>query len=235
MDKVTSITAAVLLILPSAAQDLSGINLFDQQPTPPNHPRQPAAQNQRASQGQQTPANHTQEASKNSAHYALADLDNYLSKTTTQLAILSRQKDPFGLNVDPSVQDAPKVNPVKEVVTQTAPRLPFSDIINSINVNAVMPAEKRFLVGSRTIREGEVLPLSIPDGTLNVRVVAVQANGIVFENLEDKTTAVLRANLMPRGMSRGSDGIKVLGMQPEATSTPLKVDVKILPTSPAPR
>jgi hypothetical protein len=212
----------MLLVLPVGSQDLGGISLFDQ----------PAATLAAADSAAPSESG---DAPSTSAHYALLNVDSYLTTLTARFSVRERTLDPFGLNVDPTTEVAPATDTPRAVAVQAAPRTPFVDIVNSIRVTAVMPSDKQFLVGSRTIREGDVLPLAIPEGTIRVRVLAVRADGILFENLEDQSTATLRSQLMPKGMSRGADGIKVLGMQPDSPTAPLKVDVQIMPSAPAPR
>jgi hypothetical protein len=135
------------------------------------------------------------------------------------------------MSSDPASEVAPTAADTSQPVVQTVPKLPFADIINSIRVTAIMPAEKRFLVGSRVIREGDTLPLAIQNETVTVRVLAVRSTEILFENTEDKTTATLRAGFMPSGMSRSGAGDSVPGMQPTSPNAPLPIDFQINPPS----
>jgi|GEM_PF-6147454 len=224
MGKVIPFLAIVLLAGSVGAQDLGGIGSLEEI-RPPADTHAPVASSPPAA----VKPPDSPEPTSTSAHYALADVDAYIAKMAQRLSIRNRLKDPFGMSLDPAAEVASPVAATSQPVVQTVPKLPFADIINSIRVTAIMPAEKRFLVGSRVIREGDTLPLAIQNETVIVRVLAVRSNEILFENTGDKTTATLRAGFMPSGMSRSGGGDIVPGMQPTSPNAPLPLDFQISP------
>lgn len=232
MGKVIPILALVVFAGRLGAQDLGGLGSLDQvKPLAPAAPvtAAPKVVNREA------PKATKEEVTGTSAHYALADVDAYITEIAGKLAILNRPKDPFGINADPTAEVAPIVADGPEPVVQIEAKVPFADIINSLRVTAIMPAEKQFLIGSRAIREGDTLPLAIPEGTVLARVLAVRPGEILFENTADKTTATLQNKIMPKGMIRGHGSLEIPGLQPDSPNAPIKVDLRLIPSDTPPR
>lgn len=225
MEKVTPFLAVALMAGSLAAQDLGGIPAPDRgNPVPAAKPLVATVRPTATTAGKPV-----------AAHYALADIDAYIAAMAARLSMRDRPRDPFGLSSNPSAEDAPVISTNNQPVVQAAAKVPFEDIVQSIRVTAIMPAEKQFLVGSRAIREGDVLPLVSADGTVQVRVLGVRTGEILFENTADKSTATLRSQAMPQGMSRAGAASQVPGMQPNSPTAPLKVDVQLVPTRTPPR
>jgi len=226
MEKIAPFLASILLAGPLAAQDLGSIGALDQAaPAAAANPRVATVRPAATATGS-TPI---------AGHYALADIDAYIAAMAARLSMRDRPRDPFGLSSNPSADEAPIMSASNQPVVQAAPKVPFADIVQSIRVTAIMPGDKKFLVGSRAIREGDVLPLVSVEGTIQVRVLAVTAGTILFENTDDKTTATLHSQAMPQGMSRAGASSHVPGMQPNSPSAPLKVDVHLVPNAIPPR
>ena len=152
-------------------------------------------------------------------------LPSYVNALSQILSIRKRDTDPFGQYQDPSARPAvkPKIATLKRYTPAQA--TPFSDIVRLIKVTTVMPADKSFLVGNRTFSEGDRIPLSFRGKTLKVEVAAVTSSAIEFVNTENGEQASFRLNLLPAGMTLGSDGgITAPGMVPDRPDAPIDLD-----------
>jgi hypothetical protein len=154
-----------------------------------------------------------------------AELNDYLASVKPSLSIYKRTTDPFGLLQDPSVKPAikrPAITSTRSI--QSVQTTPFSDIVKLIKVTTIMPGERRFLVGTRSIKQGDRFPIRFRGKTFQVEVKSVSSSRIDFNNLENGETATLTVNLLPKGMVPGSDGITAPGMVPEGGDIPINLD-----------
>jgi hypothetical protein len=109
-------------------------------------------------------------------------------------------------------------------------------VVASIQVNMVIPAQKRFLVstpaGARSLKQGNVFPIQLPNGKrVRVQVKSVTATAIRFVNLDTGEDGVLKPDVMPAGMQRGTAGITAPGMQPSGADAPLEIQTNVPPIS----
>ena len=154
-----------------------------------------------------------------------ADLDAYVQSLTAVLAIRGRATDPFGQLQDP---DAKPI--VKPSVAKTSRRVlpvqatPLADIVRLLQVTTIMPGEKRFLIGTRSIKQGDSIPLTFRGKSLRVEVTTVNSSLIEFRNLENGETAPLKLNMLPAGMTPGTRGITAPGMVPDRPNAPIELD-----------
>ena len=154
-----------------------------------------------------------------------AELDAYVEALTSMLAIRSRATDPFGQQQDPAAKPVIK-NPVAKA-TQRAPQLqatPFSDIIRLLVVSTIMPGEKRFLIGTRSISQGDHIPLSFRGRQIRVEVLEVSSKQILFRNVDTNEIAPIRMKQLPQGMTPGNDGITAPGMVPDRPNAPIELE-----------
>ena len=136
-----------------------------------------------------------------------------------------RATDPFGQLQDPNAKPVIKASAAKPT-RRAAPiqATPFSDIIRLIKVTTIMPKEKRFLVGTRSIKQGDRIPLSFRGKKIHVEVSSVTPLQIEFRNLDNNESAALNINLLPTGMTPGTGGITAPGMLPDRPESPLELD-----------
>ena len=87
-----------------------------------------------------------------------------------------------------------------------------------------MPAENRFLVGTRTLNTGDTFPLVSQGRRYQVKVVEVSAERILFRDLGSSEDGELRLDVMPQGMSRGIRGVLAPGMEASKADAPLEID-----------
>jgi hypothetical protein len=140
------------------------------------------------------------------------------------LTIRKRVTDPFGQYQDPNARPVIKPTMAKVKRPTTIQATPFSDIVRLIKVTTIMPAEKRFLVGTRTISEGDRIPLSFRGKTIKVEVATVTSTSIGFRNIENGEQASVPLNLLPVGMTPGNNGITAPGMVPDRPDAPIDLD-----------
>jgi len=163
------------------------------------------------------------------------NLAGYVSALTAQVSMRGRATDPFGQYQDP---DAKPI--IRATVTKTSHRVapvlatPFSDIIRLIKVTTVMPKDKRFLVGTRSIHQGDCIPLNHHGKTIRVEVASVTSHQIEFRNLDNNETAALKLDLLPAGMTPGSRLLSTPGMIPERPDSPIELESGNLPNDKSP-
>lgn len=156
------------------------------------------------------------------------ELPTYVNALSSILTIRKRVTDPFGQYQDPDAK--PIVKPTVAKIKRFAPAkaTPFSEIVRLIKVTTIMPAEKRFLIGTRSIAEGDRIPLSFRGKTINVEIAAVTSSSIEYRNLENGEQASVRLNLLPVGMTPGNDGITAPGMVSDRPDAPIDLDANSL-------
>jgi hypothetical protein len=222
---LAAVPALVMLASATAAQGQSVGSLQSTAPA--------AAQPAPAGQKPKTPA--TPSASKAAPEKAAVnnpsryigenDLAAYVNSVSAALAIRSRATDPFGQYQDPDARPVIRT-PIAKTTRRVAPvqTFPFSEIINRIKVNTVMPAEKKFLIGTRTFNQGERMNLTFRMKNIPVEIVSVSAGEIGFRNAETGENATLKMHLLPAGMTPGTGRIEAPGMVRERKGDPIDLD-----------
>jgi hypothetical protein len=161
------------------------------------------------------------------------DLPGYVRALSSVLSIRSRDTDPFGRIQDPDAK--PIIKPTIVSSKRIAPiqATPFSEIVRLIKVTTIMPGERRFLIGNRSVSQGDRIPLAFRGKNIPVEVASVSSNRIQFRNLDNGDTAELSLNMMPPGMTPGNDGIHAPGMVPDNPNAPIDLDGNSLPLNAA--
>lgn len=153
------------------------------------------------------------------------DLDSYLESLASTFSMRSRATDPFGQLQDPNAKPVVKASTAKTVRRAVQVQAtPFADIVRLIKVTAIMPKDQCFLMGSRTVKQGDRLNLAYHGKNLRVDVTTVNSQQIEFLNLDNNETAAVKLNLLPAGMSRGTRGITAPGMSPDRPDAPIELD-----------
>ena len=158
-------------------------------------------------------------------------IDAYVAAVTASFSIQSRETDPFGLPQDPNAK--PVIQSPVATATHRAPQLqatPFADIVRLIVVNTIMPGEKRFLVGTRSITQGQQIPLTFRSKQIRVQVTEVTSQQITFRNLDTGETATRKLDILPPGMTPGSHGITAPGMVLDRPNAPIELEASETPS-----
>ena len=87
-----------------------------------------------------------------------------------------------------------------------------------------MPGEKRFLVGTRSIKQGDQIPLSFRGKQIRVQVTEVTSQQIAFKNLDNGETASRKLDMLPVGMTPGNRGISAPGMTLDRPNAPIELE-----------
>jgi hypothetical protein len=161
------------------------------------------------------------------------ELPGYVRALSAALSIRSRDTDPFGRIQDPDAK--PIIKPTIAATKRVAPiqATPFSEIVRLIKVTTIMPGERRFLIGNRSVSQGDRIPLAFRGKNIPVEVASVSSNRIQFRNLDNGETAELSLRMMPPGMTPGNDGIHAPGMVPDNPNAPIDLDGNSLPLNAA--
>jgi hypothetical protein len=153
------------------------------------------------------------------------EMETYLASVASVFLSRGRTLDPFGMPQDPDAKPIVKA-PVPGAVKRIAPiqATPFPEIIDKIVVTTIMPGEKRFLVGTRSIKQGEQIPLTFRGKQIRVQVTEVTSRQISFKNLDNGEMASRKLDMLPVGMTPGSRGITAPGMTLDRPNAPIELD-----------
>lgn len=153
------------------------------------------------------------------------ELESYMASLSSIFTIRGRALDPFGMPQDPDAKPIPKA-PIAGAVKRIAPIqvTPFPEIIQKIVVTTIMPGEKRFLIGTKSIRQGDQLPLLFRGKQILTQVTEVTSRQIAFKNLDSGETATRQLDLLPVGMTPGSQGIRAPGMVQDQANAPIELE-----------
>jgi len=158
--------------------------------------------------------------------YRLGDIDAYIAERLHHLAILSRTTGPFGLPQDlskkPTIQ---KPSHSSQKRFKPTPKIPLSQIVAALPVNAVMPGKQRFLVGSRSIRTGETFPIQYRGKRVTVRVLHIGLKSIDFVNAESGEKATLSLESLPPGLVRERNGNSPPGLERDTPGAPIEIQL----------
>jgi hypothetical protein len=212
-------TALVMALAASVATAQSAAN-FDTQTLAPEAPATPVDTAAKPVVAEVPPAITTP-----SRQVGPTELETYLASVASVFLSRSRALDPFGMPQDPDAKPIVKA-PVPGAVKRIAPILatPFPEIIDKIVVTTIMPGEKRFLVGTRSIKQGEQIPLTFRGKQIQVQVTEVTSRQISFKNLESGEMASRKLDMLPVGMTPGSRGISAPGMTLDRPNAPIELE-----------
>ena len=87
-----------------------------------------------------------------------------------------------------------------------------------------MPGEKRFLVGNRTFKQGDQIPINFRNKPIRVQITEVNSRQIGFRNLDTGESAIRKLDMLPAGMTPGHRGITAPGMVPDNSNAPLDLE-----------
>lgn len=160
------------------------------------------------------------------------DVAEHVDGLRARLAINSKERGPFGLFQKPGKE------PIKTFVSPGTRvkkvYIPFQAVVDALPVAAVMASDKMFMVGSRLLQVGQVLPIVAENRTFKIQVEFVRADQIGFRNLADNQLAVKRLDLLPDGVSAGGGKMTPQGVTPTngGSEEPLQVDLLLPPSAP---
>ena len=160
-----------------------------------------------------------------SRNISAAELKPYIDSVATVFLIRGRVRDSFGQNQDPDAK--PVIKPSAPLaVRRSAPAqaTPFADIVRLLDVTTIMPGEKRFLIGSRSFKLGDVMPLNFRNKVIHVVITEVTSRQISFRNQDSGEIAVRKLDMLPAGMIAGSHGISAPGMTPDHSNAPIDLE-----------
>ena len=154
-----------------------------------------------------------------------AELKPYIDSVATVFLIRGRTRDPFGQNQDPDAKPVIKAStPLAVRRSAPAQATPFADIVRLLDVTTIMPGERRFLIGSRSFKLGEVMPLNFRNKPIHVLITEVTSRQIAFRNQDSGEIAVRKLDMLPAGMTAGSHGISAPGMIPDHSNAPIDLE-----------
>ncbi len=158
------------------------------------------------------------------SRFAAQDLANYIKARAAVLSMRDRETDPFGYVQDPEAKPVEKKPVVAAAAAPVAePSVPFSEIVRQISIQAVMPKERQFLVGTRVISLGDKFPIHFRGKNIPIEVIGVTSRAVTFRNLESDETAASTLDLLPLGMTKGQDNRMAPGMRASGDSAPLQI------------
>ena len=214
-----SLAALVMALLTSATFAQSAAN-FDTQALAPEAPVPREEKAAKPIVKEVPPANTTP-----SRQVGPAELESYVTSLASVFSSRERATDPFGQLQDPDAKPVIKT-PIAGTLKRVAPvqATPFADIVRLIVVTTIMPGEKRFLVGTRSIKQGDQIPLSFRGKQIRVQVTEVTSQQIAFKNLDNGEMASRKLDMLPVGMTPGNRGITAPGMTLDRPNAPIELE-----------
>jgi hypothetical protein len=218
LSTIGSIAAVLLVFSPFSAPAQSAAN-FDTKalaPEPPAAKEEPAA---KPIVKEAPPANTTP-----SRQVGPAELESYVTSLASVFSSRERSTDPFGQLQDPDAKPViktPVAGPKRIAPIQATP---FADIIRLLVVTTIMPGEKRFLIGTRSFKLGDQIPLSFRGKQIRVQIIEVNSQQIDFKNLDNGDTASRKLDMLPVGMTPGNRGVSAPGMTLDRPNAPIELE-----------
>lgn len=106
-----------------------------------------------------------------------------------------RNVDPFGVPTFPREDTLPLI--VDEDPVRPTPKLTLNQALQTLKLNAVNLDTREFIIGARSVFEGDVIELSFRGELFRALVVEVGATAVVFRDIDRAETG-----LMPHAMVR---------------------------------
>ncbi len=150
-----------------------------------------------------------------------SEIGEYLSALIATLPMTTQERDPFGLFQDPDA--VPKLPPVAMPDMGTL-STPFDDVIRMIQVSTVMPADRKFLIGTRSFGVADVITINYRGQPVRAKVEEVTSRQIRFRNVETNATATRTLEILPAGMSAGGSRGAIPGLIPTGPNVPIDLD-----------
>ncbi len=219
MPGASFLTTLVMAILTSATLAQSAAN-FDTQALAPEAPVTKEEKTAKPIVKEVPPANTTP-----SRQVGAAELESYLASLSSVFSSKERTTDPFGQLQDPDAKPVIKT-PIAGTLKRVAPvqATPFADIVRLLVVTTIMPGEKRFLIGTRSFKLGDQIPLSFRGKQIRVQIIDVTSQQIEFKNLDNGDTASRKLDMLPVGMTPGNRGITAPGMTLDRPNAPIELE-----------
>lgn len=160
------------------------------------------------------------------SRYVGLDTATYVEVVAQSFSMRNRVIDPFARHQDPNFKPKNPVRATRKIKKlKKEPITPFSDIIRGIQVTTVIPAKGTFMVGNRTFRVGQRIPLRLTNGKqIPLHVVRVHPQAITFRNGTTGEIANLSLAIMPEGMRRGDGAMTPPGVIEQNIDAPLIID-----------
>ncbi len=156
------------------------------------------------------------------------ELEAYSQSVSAIFSMRERDTDPFGRPQDPEAK--PIITEKNQSVRRIAPikAISLSEIVSRLVITTIMPGEKRFLVGTRSYAEGDHIPLMFRGRRISVEITKVSSHEINFRNVETDELASRKMEILPVGMTIGTQGITAPGMVPDLPNAPIDLDADSL-------
>lgn len=159
-----------------------------------------------------------------SRHIGAAELGPYIDSVAAMFLIRGQSRDSFGQNQDPDAKPVVKASAPLAVRRTQAHTTPFADIVRLLVVTTIMPGEKRFLVGTRSFKQGDTIPLNFRNKPIRALITEVTSRRISFRNLDTGEDAIRKLDMLPAGMTPGSRGLSAPGMVPDRPNAPIDLE-----------
>lgn len=198
-------------------------NNFDTQEVIPDKPVTEAAKDDQPDSIEPAP---TPVSTTPSRYVGTAETESYVKTVSAAFSIRKRATDIFGQLQDPDAKPIVKT-PAPGALKRIAPiqATPLSEIVRLLDITTIMPGEKKFLIGTRSVRQGDQLPLNFRGKDLPVQVTEVTSRQISFKNLNSGETAVRKLDMLPVGMTAGLRGITPPGMKQDRANAPIILEM----------
>jgi len=154
-----------------------------------------------------------------------SELEEYIEKLIEYLPMATQERDPFGAMQDPDAVPTIALDTIMpDTIVMPEFTTPFEDVVRMINVSTIMPADKRFLIGTRSFGVNDVVTFNYRGQSIRARVEAVTSREIRFRNVDNEDVATRALEILPAGMSAGGDSRNIPGLIPTGPNVPIDLD-----------
>lgn len=143
----------------------------------------------------------------------------WIDSMRKKLVIASRVTGPFGMAQDPNAM-------VAKLQEKKVKKGAFLEAVAAIQINTVMPLEKKFTSSSREFSAGDIFPVIKNQRQFNVEVIDIKTSGIIFKNIDTGEQVRKNLNSLPAGMKQSAHLDDIPGVFPANRSNemPLILD-----------
>jgi len=153
-----------------------------------------------------------------------SELEEYIEKLAGSLPMAKQERDPFGAMQDPDAVPTTPLIEMPDTIVMPEFTTPFEDVVRMINVSTIMPADNRFLIGTRSFGINDVVTFNYQGQSIRARVEAVTSREIRFRNVDSDDVATRTLEIMPAGMSAGGGSRNIPGLIPTGPNVPIDLD-----------
>lgn len=121
----------------------------------------------------------------------------------------TREKDPFGSNMNPGIPKvvAPVVETIIEDIVPTKPKkiVPLKDALEKFIPTLISASQQAVMVGSRTMHVGDPVEIEYDGALFKLRIIKISSGKVDFINTENGEKGTVREHEFNPGHNESAD------------------------------